>query len=246
MEHTGMKPTDPDEVKSGLNQIVIKTVHYGLQSMIMEKDVPVKMRDGITLFVNIFRPDKSERFPVVISGDIYGKDEPADKTFKVIPKVGMFATSIFTGFESPDPGFWVPNDYVVVKAALRGSSNSEGECWPLSMSEARDFYELIEWAGNQVWSNGKVGINGVSYLACTQWTVASLNPPHLKAMIPWEGYSDLYRDKAFHGGIPETVFYRFWHKEQAAKWAPKKMEDLTLMQKNTHYLMITGRENRPN
>ena len=57
--------------------------------------------------------------------------------------------------------------------------------------------------------NGNIGTNGVSYLAVTQWWVASLNPPHLKAMIPWEGLNDMYR-VAFHGGIPDTGFYRFW------------------------------------
>ena len=76
--------------------------------------------------------------------------------------------------------------------------------------EAEDYYEVIEWAANQSWSNGNIGTNGVSYLAVTQWWVASLNPPHLKAMIPWEGLNDMYREVAFHGGIPDTGFYRFW------------------------------------
>ncbi|WP_257637912.1 CocE/NonD family hydrolase, partial [Staphylococcus aureus] len=64
--------------------------------------------------------------------------------------------------------------------------------------------EKGEWAANQSWSNGNIGTNGVSYLAVTQWWVASLNPPHLKAMIPWEGLNDMYREVAFHGGIPDT------------------------------------------
>lgn len=72
--------------------------------------------------------------------------------------------------------------------------------------EAEDYYEVIEWAANQSWSNGNIGTNGVSYLAVTQWWVASLNPPHLKAMIPWEGLNDMYREVAFHGGIPDTGF----------------------------------------
>ena len=231
MNKPEMKPTEPNEVKSGLNKIVVKTVQYGLKKMIMEKDVPVKMRDGTVCYVNIFRPDKPGKFPVVFSADIYGKDDPADNTYKNIPYVGTIAASKFTAFESPDPGFWVPNDYVVVKAALRGSSNSEGDIFPHCMLEAEDMYDFIEWAGTQSWSSGNVGTNGVSMLATNQWWAASLNPPHLKAMIPYEGLSDMYRENVFHGGIPETFFLRFWWKEQSAKWAPRKMEDWLRMQK---------------
>jgi predicted acyl esterase len=212
MGRPDLKPTHPNETKPGLNRIVMSTVLYGHQKMIMEKDVPVKMRDGITLYVNVFRPDAPGKFPVVVSADVYGKDLlPVYEQMRPIwPTLGVFQTSLFTPMEAPDPGFWVPNDYVLIKVALRGSSNSEGALYPLSTTEAGDYYEVIEWAGVQEWSNGNVGTNGVSYLAMTQWQVAALNPPHLKAMIPWEGVSDLYREMAFHGGIPETAFFRMW------------------------------------
>jgi predicted acyl esterase len=219
-------PTQPGDTKPGLNKIVIKTMHYGLQGMIMEREVPVKMRDGVKLYVNVFRPDKTGKFPVVMSADIYGKDELPGKTYDRIPNTGVIGASVFAPFESPDPGFWVPNDYALVKAALRGSSNSEGGLFPQSSREAQDYYELIEWAAAQEWSTGAVGTNGVSYLATTQWFVASLNPPHLKAMIPWEGQNDLYRDKAFHGGIPETEFYRGWFKRLLSRWPGREIEDL--------------------
>ena len=230
-----LKPTDPNDTKPGLNEIVVKTVHYGHQKMIMEKDVPVKMRDGITLYVNVFRPDKPGRFPVVMSADIYGKDKSSLSFLEQMrpfwPTLGVIPTSLFAPMESPDPGFWVPNDYVLVKVALRGSSNSEGAIYPFSPTEAEDYYEVIEWAGIQKWSNGNVGTNGVSYLAITQWFVAALNPPHLKAMIPWEGVSDLYREMAFHGGMPDTGFFWFFAKLQAARWPNKDVEDLVAAQK---------------
>lgn len=226
-----LKPSNPAETKPGLNQIVVKTVHYGLQTMLMQKDVPLKMRDGVTLYLNVFRPDKPGRFPVVMSADIYGKDEPSENSLKWIPNAGVISTSAFAAWESPDPGFWVPNGYVVVKASLRGSANSEGVRHPLSSLEAQDYYELIEWAGTQEWSNGNVGLNGVSYLAMTQWLVAPLDPPHLKAIIPWEGLSDTYREFAFHGGIPETFFFRFWHDLYSRRWLGRETEDLPRMQK---------------
>lgn len=231
MDNSEMKPTDLSEVKPGFNKIVVKTVQSGLQKMILEKDVPVKMGDGAKLCVNIFRPDKDGKFPVVASADIYGKDDPADNIYKNIPYVGVIATSKFTAFESPDPGFWVPNDYVLVKAALRGTSGSDGNVVPHTNQEAEDYYDLIEWAAIQPWSTGNVGINGVSYLATDQWLVGALNPPHLKAMIPWEGLSDMYRENVFHGGIPETFFLHFWWKEQSARWAPRKMDPWIQWQK---------------
>src|SRR5471032_2770042 len=70
-----------------------------------------------------------------------------------------------------------------------------------SPRETRDFYRCIEWAGVQPWSNGRVGLNGVSYYAINQWHVASLQPPHLAAMCIWEGAADWYRDMTHHGGI---------------------------------------------
>ncbi len=76
----------------------------------------------------------------------------------------------------------------------------------MSPQEAEDCYDLIEWAGTQSWSNGKVGMHGVSYLAWTPVESGGANPPHLAAINPWEGVSDFYREFAFHGGIPETLF----------------------------------------
>jgi putative CocE/NonD family hydrolase len=67
--------------------------------------------------------------------------------------------------------------------------------------ETRDLYNCICWAGAQPWSNGKVGLAGISYYAINQWMVAGLKPPYLAAICPWEGYGDRYRDVAHHGGI---------------------------------------------
>ena len=91
-------------------------------------------------------------------------------------------------------------------------------CYHLGQNEKPKIIEVIEWASQQEWSNGSVGTNGVSYLAVTQWWVASLNPPHLKAMIPWEGLNDMYREIAFHGGIPDTGFIAFWIQGIFARW----------------------------
>ncbi len=243
-----LKPTHPNDVQPGLNKIVVATVHYGHQEMIMEKDVPVPMRDGITLYVNVFRPDKPGTFPVVMSADAYGKDTKAffDSVRPLWPTIGVIPASDFTPMESPDPGFWVPNEYVVIKVAVRGSSNSEGALHPWSALEAQDYYDVIEWAGVQQWSNGNVGTNGVSYLSVTQWLVAALNPPHLKAMIPWEGLNDIYREFAFHGGIPNTGFFRTWVHQMKARWPQnKEVEDLISEQQEHPLLDEFWEQRRP-
>ncbi|MBS6509225.1 MAG: CocE/NonD family hydrolase [Paraclostridium bifermentans] len=241
-----LKPTDFYEPKAGLNNIVMATAHYGNQEMIMEKDVPVKMKDGVTLYVNVFRPNKPGKYPVVMSADAYGKD--TFSMFKKVspPTLGAQPSSDFAVFESPDPGFWVPNDYVLVKVALRGSATSEGELHPWTMAEANDFAEVVEWAGVQEWSNGNVGTNGVSYLAVVQWKMASLNPPHLKAMIPWEGLNDVYREAAYHGGIPETNFFGEWAKGLIARWPDKVVEDMAQTQKEHPLMDEYWEKNMPN
>ncbi|ARJ08082.1 CocE/NonD family hydrolase [Staphylococcus lugdunensis] len=226
--------TPLEQIKEGTNHIVVDSVQYGNQEMIMEKDRPVTMEDGTQLYVNIFRPNKEGQFPVVISADTYGKDNKPKITNMgpMWPTIGTILTSSFTPEESPDPGFWVPNDYVVVKVALRGSAKSVGALYPWGLSEAKDYAQVIDWAGKQRWSNGNVGTNGVSYLAVTQWWVASLNPTHLKAMIPWEGLNDMYREIAFHGGIPDTGFYRFWYQGLVQRWPDMDIEDLIAAQQN--------------
>lgn len=221
------KASHPDETKPGLNEIVVKSVQYGLQPMLFEKDVIVRSRAGAKLFVNVFRPVSTGRFPVVVSADIYGNHSINMAVISSLDTRGVYDTSLFTAWEAPDPGFWVPNGYVLIKAALRGSSGSDGTMTPLSLGEAEDYYDIIEWAAAQAWSNGKIGINGVSYLAMTQWRVAALNPPHLAAMIPWEGVSDLYREWSFHGGIPETNFSRKWIELQRRRHPDAQIEDLT-------------------
>jgi hypothetical protein len=84
-----------------------------------------------------------------------------------------------------------------------------------SPREARDFAAIIDWAGAQPWSNGKVGLSGISYYAVNQWQVAGLKPVHLAAICPWEGFGDWYRDLNYHGGIPTPWLGRYWYPVQA-------------------------------
>jgi predicted acyl esterase len=189
----------------------------------VEKDVAVTMRDGVRISTNVYRPDKEGKFPVIMSFSAYGKDIDPAKQARDTEKqreaiglsLGSYRISECTPFEAPDPAFWVPNDYVVIHVDSRGFHKSEGEPRVYSRAEIDDYVELIEWAGTQEWSNGNVGLNGISYLAIVQWHVAAKRPPHLKAIIPWEGISDPYRDIMYHGGVPETAFFRAWSRRMS-------------------------------
>jgi predicted acyl esterase len=112
-----------------------------------------------------------------------------------------------------DPEKWVPHDYACVRVDSRGCGCSPGFIDHFSPRETKDYYDCIEWAGVQPWSNGKVGLNGISYYGMNQWHVASLQPPHLAAMCVWEGSADWYRDMTHHGGILST-FWENWYDMQ--------------------------------
>ena len=115
----------------------------------------------------------------------------------------------YMNWETVNPEWWVPKGYAAVRVDGRGSGKSPGQCEPWSLAEAIDFYDAIEWAAAQPWCNGKVGLSGISYYAINQWFVANLQPPSLKAIMPWEGFADIYRDALYHGGIL-SVFMTNW------------------------------------
>lgn len=184
---------------------------------LIEDDVGIVVRDGTRLSARVFRPKEAGTYPVVMAFTAYGKDSGPEGYPGILqwarPPVydlGRFEVSEWTPWEGPDPAFWVPNGYALVVVDTRGYHASEGKASILSAQDREDFYDAIEWAGTQPWSNGRVGLNGVSYLAISQWLVAGAQPPHLAAIVPWEGNTDSFREVLYHGGIPETAFTGFW------------------------------------
>jgi predicted acyl esterase len=130
--------------------------------------------------------------------------------YRFIRQPDPITFSAYTSWEAPDPSFWVPRGYAVVNVDLRGFGTSDGVGTFLSDQEAADYAKVIAWAAAQPWSTGKVGLNGVSYLAISQWRVAALRPRGLAAICPWEGWTDVYRDVAYPGGVREDGFIPFW------------------------------------
>jgi predicted acyl esterase len=175
--------------------------------LLIQRNVMVRMRDGIDIFVDIYRPDPAPGpVPILLGWSPYGKHNTQARLPWPAAGVGEGWISPYTAFEAPDPSYWCPRGYAVVYPDPRGSWYSQGELRHGGMGEAEDCFDLIEWLGECAWSNGKVGMTGVSYLAAIQWQVGPLRPRHLAAINPWEGFSDWYREFALHGGIPETAF----------------------------------------
>ena len=161
--------------------------------VVFEEDVSIRVRDGTVLQADVYRPDApaGESFPVLMSLSAYQK--ALDRILPHEPP--------FTHVERPEPDWWTSRGYVLVFVDTRGTGKSEGQADIWSMQEAYDYYDAIEWAAEQSWCCGRVGLIGVSYYALTQWNVASLQPPSLTTIVPWEGWADMYRDSVFHGGV---------------------------------------------
>ncbi|HXJ53727.1 MAG TPA: CocE/NonD family hydrolase [Burkholderiales bacterium] len=193
--------------------------------MRIDYDVPVAMDDGLVLRADVYRPDERPsaegRYPVILSYGPYAKglafqDGYPSAWQRMItehPDVAYGSSNIHQSWEVVDPEKWVPEGYVCVRVDSRGAGRSPGYIDHFSPRETRDFYDCIEWEGVQPWSNGKVGLSGISYYGINQWHVASLQPPHLAAMIIWEGAADWYRDMTHHGGIVCT-FWANWYDMQ--------------------------------
>lgn len=211
-------------------------------NLVFERDVALAMSDGTVLRANIFRPAAPGRYPVVMAMGAYGKDVHFEDAFnpqwqvlkRIYPGLDRDGSSgRYLRWEVVDPERWVPDGFVVIQVDSRGTGRSEGYLDPFGPVETRDFYEWIEWAGTQPWSNGKVGLIGVSYLAIKQWQVAALRPPHLAAIVPWEGSSEFYRDGGHHGGILSNSFTFEW-------WPRQVLANQYGSAKSTHRDRLTG------
>ena len=185
--------------------------------MRIDWDVPIKMDDGVVLRCDVYRPIKNGKYAVIMTLGPYGKflhfneiyEDQFVRMSEDFPEVPSETTNKYQNWEVVDPEKWVPHDYVCVRVDSRGCGRSPGYLQHFSPREINDFYDCIEWAGVQAWSNGKVGLSGVSYYAMAQYPVASWQPPHLAAMVSWEGSADWYRDATHHGGILSTFWANF-------------------------------------
>ena len=189
--------------------------------MRIDWDVPITMDDGLVLLADIYRPVEDGEYPAILSYGPYAKGLSFQEGYPSAwnrmaeqhPDVTAGSTNAYQNWEAVDPEKWVPDGYVCVRVDSRGCGCSPGHIDHFSPRETRDFHDCIEWSAVQPWSNGKVGLNGISYYAINQWHVASLRPPHLSAICIWEGAADWYRDMTHHGGMLCT-FWENWYDMQ--------------------------------
>jgi predicted acyl esterase len=174
-----------------------------------KETVNVPMRDGIRLAVDIYRPDAEGKFPALLAYCVYGKD------LQVLPvkqPQGRENSLVWDGtMEAGNTEYFVSRGYVHVIADVRGCGDSEGEYVGMcGKTDGEDGYDLIEWIARQPWCDGNVGMVGISYLAAVQVYTAIEQPPHLKAIFPWEVWTDLYTQIATSGGVIHPMMYRLY------------------------------------
>ena len=158
----------------------------------------VAVRDGTRLLLDVYRPiAPGERFPALISVSPYTRQLQRDSA-----PIGQNEAGITE--------FWVPRGYVHLVVDVRGTNGSEGVWQNHASLEQLDTVDLIEWAVDQSWCSGRVGMVGCSYFALAQQLVAAEQPPALRAIFPYDAYTDAYRHAYFPGGMPADGFLRGW------------------------------------
>ncbi|ETS77212.1 hypothetical protein PFICI_11086 [Pestalotiopsis fici W106-1] len=177
--------------------------------ILFERDVPVALRDGSIMYTDVFRPTTGPGpYPAIVAWSPYGKEVGGQWLDDTVNRTGVALSTVseLQKFEGPDPAYWVNQGYVVLNADARGAYSSEGNITTFGRQLAEDGYDFIEWVAAQPWSSGKVGMSGNSWLAISQWFIAAEQPPHLTAIAPWEGLTDLFRDVSNRGGSPAPGF----------------------------------------
>ena len=211
---------------------------YIVNNLIYERDIPVKLRDGRTIYADIYRPQGQTNIPVILAWTPYGKRHwYAENTPGLYQAIGVPKGTIskLPPFEAPDPMFWCAQGYAIANVDAPGTGYSEGDNTIWTEQGGKDGYDFIEWVATQKWCNGKVGMIGNSGLAMSQWYIAAECPPHLAAIAPWEGTSDLYREWAAPGGVTHTDFTTLIFGDYRG---PGLTEDLTDMIRK--YPMMNG------
>jgi hypothetical protein len=148
-------------------------------ALVVDRDVPARMRDGTVLRAEVFRPSAAGRHPTLVYRTPYGRHR---------------APEDYTTVKAA-----VAHGYAVVVQDVRGRYGSDGEFVPY-FHEGRDGHDTIEWAAAQPWSDGNVGTFGLSYPGAVQWLAAVESPPHLKAMVPAMTFSTP-RNFIYSGGV---------------------------------------------
>lgn len=199
-----------------------------------DKDIAVTLRDNTTIYIDVYRPTDEGQYPVILASSMFGKQWDGMGSIRKFPNNAGAKLEWLSGYqtwEAPDPFYWCNHGYAVAYMDVRGTQGSEGNACYFGSQDAQDNYDVIEFLGTREWSNGKVAMGGNSWLAITQWYVASLNPPHLAAICPWEGHGNMYDDEYVPGGIPNWGGAR-----PVMSFGLNKQEDLRAMMRRFPFM----------
>jgi putative CocE/NonD family hydrolase len=178
--------------------------------MLRETDTAVPMRDGVKLSVDVYRPPASGRFPALLAFAVYNKDIQGPAWAETLPPQPAWTALWMGPMEAGDTRFFVSRGYVHVIGGPRGIGKSEG-----GGSREWDCYDLIEWIAAQPWCDGNVGMVGISGFGAEQLAVARQQPPHLKAIFPFDprgayGHLGGFRHE-YPGGVVHVFRYMLGH-----------------------------------
>lgn len=221
--HTTIAPLDADFAHFDGHKPGSTVLHKGFKrhddcrafdaETVWEKDIEIPLRDGTKLYGDVFYPaEVKEKIPILLAWSPYGKSGRGYFDVSMIPRrdgIPRSKVSGFQSFEAPDPAVWTGLGYAVANVDARGIFKSEGQHRWHGTAEGRDGYDTIEHLGKLPWSNGRVVLIGNSWLATAQWFIAAERPPHLAAVMPLEGLSDVYRETLCRGGVPYKPFWNF-------------------------------------
>ncbi|QGQ44998.1 CocE/NonD family hydrolase [Metabacillus sediminilitoris] len=186
--------------------------------ILLEKNVPCQLSDGTILYADIYRPNDDHQYPVLLTRLPYNKNHP------------------FYSHRYLDTNRLVENGYVVIIQDVRGRFASEGEFFPFKY-EGKDGYDAVEWAAKLPYSNGKVGMYGLSYYGFTQLLAAAENPPHLKAIFPAQTFNDLREGSFYQNGAYGLGMNITWALESIAPdEIQQKFTDPEVYQQKMHQL----------
>ena len=173
--------------------------------IVLDNHVPVRVRDGVTLYADVYRPTGNGRHPVLLS-------------------ITPYSTERFpTAYDAAV--YFAQRGYAYVFQDVRGRHESEG-VWTPFVNDEKDAYDTVEWAAKQAWSDGKVAMQGGSYLGQNQWRAAQAGPPSLVTIFPMVASTSIYHDWiTLNGG---------WRLSFNFGWGPVRQESRIMQNPGPH------------
>jgi putative CocE/NonD family hydrolase len=182
----------------------------------VQRNASLKMRDGVVLYADIYRPASPEKFPILLERTPYNKDSA----------IGFAVRSAAHG-------------YIVIVQDVRGRYSSEGEWYPFK-HESQDGFDTVEWAGTLSYSDGKVGMFGGSYVGATQMLAAMATPPHLAGICPVVTASNYHNGWTYQGGAFEQWFNESWTTSLAQDTVNRYLVSVSNAAQGGHALPLSG------